>query len=78
MPNDQWKMKPYIAINAAALFKKDKTGVEWYVWQILKYLAQEWKETDIPIVLFVPRNLISLLGAHCNAPLHIKIGRAHV
>ena|GEM_PF-1666067 len=46
--------KPYIAINATALFKKHKTGVEWYVWQLSKHLAQEWKESDLPVVLLAP------------------------
>jgi glycosyltransferase involved in cell wall biosynthesis len=46
----------YIAINAAALAKPDKTGVEWYVWQMLKYLAREWKTTDPTIVLFAPKS----------------------
>ncbi|MFH1182979.1 MAG: glycosyltransferase family 1 protein [Candidatus Moraniibacteriota bacterium] len=52
-------MKPYIAINASALIKRNKTGVEWYVWQLLKYLAREWKESDPPIVLFAPKKLVS-------------------
>lgn len=48
--------RPYIAINAAALSKKNKTGVEWYSWQLLKYLAREWKESDPQVVLFIPYN----------------------
>lgn len=44
----------YIAVNATALFKQNKTGVEWYTWQLIKYLAREWKESDPPIVLFLP------------------------
>jgi len=46
----------YIAINAAVLVKPDKTGVEWYAWQLLKYLAREWKDTDPMVVLFAPGN----------------------
>lgn len=56
MQNDQCKMKPYIAVNAAALVKKHKTGVEWYTGQLLKYLSQEWQDSDPPVVLFVPGN----------------------
>ena len=48
-------MKPYVAINASALVKKNKTGVEWYTSQLLKYLAREWQESDPPVVLFVPQ-----------------------
>jgi len=51
-------MKPYIAINACALFKQHKTGVEWYATQLLKHLAREWKETDLPVMLFAPKNLV--------------------
>ena len=51
-------LRPYIAINATALFKKNKTGVEWYSWQLLKYLSKEWKESDPPVVLFAPRDSV--------------------
>jgi len=44
--------RTYIAINATALGKPNKTGVEWYAWQLLKYLAREWKAPDPPVVLF--------------------------
>jgi len=50
-------VKTYIAINAEALGKPDKTGVEWYGWQLLKYLSREWQASDPPVVLFVSDRL---------------------
>ncbi|MBM3256477.1 MAG: glycosyltransferase family 4 protein [Candidatus Moranbacteria bacterium] len=55
-------MKPYIAINATALFKPQKTGIEWYSWQLIKYLAREWKKSDPPVALLAPRDLIKQRG----------------
>jgi len=49
-------LRPYIAIDASALFKKNKTGVEWYTRQLLKYLVKEWKDSDPRVVLLAPRN----------------------
>jgi len=46
--------KDYLAVNASALVCRNKTGVEWYTYQVLKYLSKEWKDTDMPVVLFVP------------------------
>ncbi len=50
-------MKKYIAINATALFKKNKTGVEWYTWQLLRSLSSIWKEKDPTVVLFAPQSI---------------------
>lgn len=50
-------MKTYIAINASALCKKKKTGVEWYSLQLLKYLEQEWNNEDLTVVLFTPKKI---------------------
>lgn len=44
-----------IAVNASALSKKSKTGVEWYTFLVLKNLHQVWREDDPEIVLFSPK-----------------------
>lgn len=55
--NSKSLRKNYIAIDASALTKENKTGVEWYADQLLKHLSKEWKETDPPIVLLTPKKL---------------------
>lgn len=54
----------YIAINATALFKSRKTGVEWYSFQLLKYLSRVWQRGDPKVVLFAPQNLIKRSNPH--------------
>ncbi len=44
-----------IAINASALSKKSKTGVEWYTFLLLKNLHQIWRNDDPEVVLFSPK-----------------------
>lgn len=53
---------PYIAIDATALFRPRKTGVEWYSWQLFTFLAKEWKTTDPDVVLFTNKQPEKKLG----------------
>ena len=48
----------YIAINATSIFKDQKTGVEWYSLQLVKYLIKEWKGNDPKVVLLAPEKLV--------------------
>ncbi len=44
-----------IAVNASALSKERKTGVEWYAVQILKSLHSIWEKNDPEVILFAPK-----------------------
>ncbi len=44
-----------IAVNASALSRKSKTGVEWYTFLVLKNLHAIWRENDPEVVLYSPK-----------------------
>lgn len=47
-----------IAINATAVFKNHKTGVEWYSLRLIEHLMKIWGKDDPKVVLLVPEKLI--------------------